>query len=176
MKIRIEEIPPEGFRVEVEEDGNRLFAHDPELHFEEKICSRLVLNRVGESVNVSGKIRTKLTLQCGRCLEPYSYIEDAAFKVEYCPDSEVPQRGEVELAADELDVLYYSGGEIDVDELLMGQVAELVPARPLCRETCRGICPECGENRNLRECGCVQEATDSRMAKLKELLNKDQER
>ncbi len=176
MKVRIDEIPPEGLRIDVEEDGNRLFADDPELHFEEKILSRLVLNRIEQSVNVSGKIKTKMTMQCGRCLAPYSFTEDAAFDVEYRPASEAQQRGEVELVADELDVLYFSGGEIDVDELLMGQVAEILPAHPLCRETCRGICPQCGENRNRRECGCVEEVADPRLAKLKELLNKDQER
>ncbi|NOY52187.1 MAG: DUF177 domain-containing protein [Deltaproteobacteria bacterium] len=176
MKVCIGEISSEGLRVEVEEDGNRLFANDPDLHFEEKIRAHLVFSRVEESVNVSGKIRTKLTLQCGRCLAPFGFTEDAAFDVEYRPASEVRQRGEVELVADEMDVLYYSGGEIDIDELLMGQVAEILPAQPLCREACRGICPQCGENRNRRECGCAPAVTDPRLAILKELLNKDQER
>jgi len=176
MKVRIEEISSEGFRLEVEEDGNRLFPNDPDLHFEEKVSVHLLFSRVEESVNVSGKIGTKLTLQCVRCLSPFLFTEDAEFDVEYRPVSEVPQRSEVELAADELDVLYYSGGEINVDELLMGQVAEILPAQPLCREDCRGICPQCGENRNRRDCGCVPAVTDPRLAKLKELLNKDQER
>lgn len=176
MKICIEEIPPGGMRVEVEEDGNRLFADDPELHFEENICSCLVLTRVDDSVNVSGEIKTKLKLQCGRCLAPYTFMADAVFDVEYRPVAEAQLRGEVELAADEMDVLYYRGGEIDVDALLMGQVAEILPARPLCREDCRGLCSQCGVNRNRRKCGCMEEVTDLRLAKLKELFNKDQER
>ncbi len=176
MKVPIDEISPEGLRVEVEEDGNRLFSNDPDLHFEEKIHAGLVFTRVEESVNVSGKIATKLTLQCGRCLAPFTFAEEAAFDLEYRPSAEAPQRGEVELAADEMDVLYYRGGEIDVDELLMGQVAELLPAQPLCRESCSGICPQCGENLKHRECGCVPAVTDPRLAILKKLFNKDQER
>ena len=30
-----------------------------------------------------------------------------------------------------------------------------LPMAPLCREDCRGLCPQCGADRNEAECGCV---------------------
>jgi uncharacterized protein len=174
MKIHIDEIPPEGLSVDLEEDGNRLFQEDPELSFEEKIVTHLSLYRVERFVNVSGKIGTKISLQCARCLEKFSYVEDAEFAIECRPASEAEQRGEVHLSADEMDVLYYRDDVIDIDELVMGQVAEIIPAKPLCREDCRGICPQCGQNLNRRDCGCTPETPDPRFAKLKELFKNEE--
>jgi uncharacterized protein len=37
----------------------------------------------------------------------------------------------------------------------------------LCREDCKGICPECGIDRNTGECSCVADDIDPRWAALK---------
>jgi uncharacterized protein len=39
----------------------------------------------------------------------------------------------------------------------------------VCREECHGICPVCGQNRNLASCGCAIRAVDDRWAALKKL-------
>lgn len=30
-----------------------------------------------------------------------------------------------------------------------------VPMQPYCRADCRGLCPQCGADRNVKECGCA---------------------
>ena len=45
-------------------------------------------------------------------------------------------------------------------------VAEVLPPKVLCQPDCRGLCPQCGANRNLVECGCEPPA-DFRWEKLK---------
>ena len=30
-----------------------------------------------------------------------------------------------------------------------------LPLAPLCSEDCRGLCPQCGINRNVADCECV---------------------
>jgi uncharacterized protein len=39
----------------------------------------------------------------------------------------------------------------------------------VCSEDCKGICPECGQNRNQIECHCQAEAVDDRWAALKQI-------
>jgi DUF177 domain-containing protein len=40
-----------------------------------------------------------------------------------------------------------------------------LPTIPLCSEDCRGLCPRCGINRNVRACTCATE-TSSRSSGL----------
>ena len=44
-----------------------------------------------------------------------------------------------------------------------------LPMKPLCRESCRGLCPECGTNLNTGTCSCVREWTDPRLDGLRAL-------
>ena len=58
---------------------------------------------------------------------------------------------------------------IDIDELVREQVLLAVPERSLCQEDCKGLCPTCGADRNLKECGCESVEADPRWAALKNL-------
>lgn len=41
---------------------------------------------------------------------------------------------------------------IDLEPLVHEYLTLEIPIRPLCREDCKGLCPECGENLNERIC------------------------
>jgi len=47
-----------------------------------------------------------------------------------------------------------------------------LPMKPLCREDCKGLCPRCGEDLNVKGCGCVIETADPRWEALKTLKQK----
>jgi uncharacterized protein len=63
----------------------------------------------------------------------------------------------------------FDGEAIDVDEIVKEQILLAVPTRMLCREDCKGICPECGADKNTGECNCVTDEIDPRWAALKDL-------
>jgi uncharacterized protein len=48
-----------------------------------------------------------------------------------------------------------------------------IPLKPLCREDCKGLCIECGQNLNEKDCG-HREEIDSPFSALKELLEKNE--
>ena len=54
----------------------------------------------------------------------------------------------------EIDISFYRDDEIDLSELLREQFYLALPMKPLCREDCRGLCPQCGVNRNTGTCDC----------------------
>ncbi len=166
-KIRVADIPPEGIRIELQEEGKRFFPDDPDFGFEEKVLFHLLTQRLGKSVTVSGKIGTRLLLQCGRCLKNFSYSLQSDFDVEYRPLEKMEPGKERQLSADEMDLLYYKGGEIDLTDLVKGQIAEEIPIQPLCDEGCRGLCPHCGRDLNEGECLCAPKDVDPRFAPLK---------
>ncbi len=120
-----------------------------------------------------GRVKTTLELACGRCLEAFALPVDAAFDVRYHPQSEVNVAAgahEVEVEEDDLDDAYYSDDQIDLDELMQEQFYLVLPMKPLCREDCQGLCPECGTNLNTGTCACRREWTDPRLAPLKALV------
>ncbi len=170
VRVQVDEIPPEGLRIELDESGSRFFKEEAALRFGGQIAARLKLSRVDQFVQASGRVVATATLQCARCLEEFSFPIDTDFAVEIRPAEKAETHGELQLLADDMDVLTYTGAQIDVDELVAGQVAESLPLKPLCRERCRGLCPQCGQNRNVSECGCAPAVSDTRFAKLKELL------
>lgn len=72
--------------------------------------------------------------------------------------AEAPAAGDVELgmelAEDDLDLYGYEDEEVDLTPLFRDQVVLAVPFAPLCREDCKGLCPQCGADRNQETCDC----------------------
>jgi uncharacterized protein len=100
---------------------------------------------------------------------------DARFELRYVPQVENAGDAEREIDEDDLTTAFYREGLLDVIEMLREQFQLALPMKPLCAESCRGLCPECGANLNRAECGCRPTWVDPRLAPLKELLNREKE-
>ncbi|GFH94835.1 hypothetical protein IMSAGC003_01368 [Lachnospiraceae bacterium] len=120
-----------------------------------------------ETGKVLVKAHLKLTLRaaCDRCLAevPISldlHAERVVFSPELAAESE---------EAD--DQGFVDGYELDVDAFAHDIIIGNWPAKILCKESCRGICLICGQNRNVRECGCDSFVPDPRMAVIQDIFN-----
>lgn len=117
-----------------------------------------------------GTVTTELELSCGRCLEPYRLPVNAAFDVRYLPASSASTEPEHEVANDDLETSYYRDDRIDLNELIREQFYLVLPMKPLCRDECRGLCPQCGTNLDAGTCDCRSGwERDPRLAVLKSL-------
>ena len=123
----------------------------------------------GNEVFVNGHVDTRAQVECDRCLKPIELPVNADFELEYITDSEYESSGVAELTEAEMSVSVFDGDAIDVDEIVKEQILLAVPTRMLCREDCKGICPQCGTDRNTGVCNCVTEDIDPRWAALKDL-------
>jgi uncharacterized protein len=123
----------------------------------------------GNEVFVNGHVETQAQVECDRCLKPVELPVNADFALEYISDSDYESSQAVELTEAEMSVSVFDGAAIDVDEIVKEQILLAVPTRMLCREDCKGICPECGTDRNTGECTCVTNDIDPRWAALKNL-------
>jgi uncharacterized protein len=131
-----------------------------------------------DSLHLRGRFTGVLALECGRCLVGYTVDVDQQLDLIYLRH-QVPQGGqeeddEVELSDRDVVVGYYSNDRLDVGESLREQIYLNLPLARVCKETCRGLCPSCGQDLNQRQCGCVRPAAggDPRLALLGELLKK----
>lgn len=123
----------------------------------------------GNEIFVNGHVDTQAEVECDRCLKPVEIPVSADFELEYISGSEYEASSAAELTEAEMSVSVFDGKAIDVDEIVKEQILLTVPTRMLCREDCKGICPECGKDRNTGECNCVSDEIDPRWAALKTL-------
>lgn len=144
-------------------------------NMEYKLASPVDINgsisRVGNDLKIKANIVFKYNDNCARCLkkleEKLSYDIDTLLIRENFAD---------EVSESESDVFFYEGEELDIYELLIHSLEFIMPAKVLCSEQCKGICPHCGVDLNLDTCDCENEKEneahniDPRFAKLQELL------
>ncbi|MBI4887452.1 MAG: DUF177 domain-containing protein [Acidobacteria bacterium] len=116
-----------------------------------------------------GTVAAELELTCGRCLEPYRLPVSAPFDLRYLPPAAAAAGEEHELADGDLETSYYRDDQIDLGELLREQFYLALPMKPLCRDECRGLCPQCGTNLNTSPCDCAPVWSDPRLAVLRTL-------
>lgn len=129
----------------------------------------------GTHYRLVGRVATRLSLDCGRCLEPFDFPVDAPFDLLYVPHAEnqaAPGEEEREVEEDDLGTAYYRDERIDLGQLLREQFYLAVPMKPLCRDACRGLCPRCGTNLNTGTCECTETWTDPRLEGLRALAGK----
>ncbi|HEV2883531.1 MAG TPA: DUF177 domain-containing protein [Pyrinomonadaceae bacterium] len=129
------------------------------------------ISRDGRIVKVSGKLATRVQLECDRCLKPIELPVESNFKLEYASTEEYRAQQAVELSEDDMNLVIFEGDAIDVDELVKDEIFLAVPEHTLCREDCKGLCPVCGVNRNSVDCNCKTTEVDPRWSGLKELVN-----
>ena len=168
-------------RIELEnlEGGKGGFAHvyqpddlnpvDERIRLIEPVAVKGNVRLDRTEVFVNGHIDTRAQVECDRCLQPVELPVHADFALEYIPGSAYESSEAAELTDAQMSVSVFDGDVIDVDEIVKEQILLAVPSRVLCREDCKGICPECGLDRNTGECNCVTDNIDPRWAALKNL-------
>ncbi len=60
---------------------------------------------------------------------------------------------------------------LNLDSLVLDDLLLELPYKSLCREDCRGLCPQCGKNLNEGLCGCTTRSVDPRLEVLRQLLD-----
>jgi uncharacterized protein len=127
------------------------------------------VNKDKDRFRLVGTVKTELELACSRCLEPFRMPVDASFDIRYLPATEASAESEREVEEEDLGTSYYRDDQIDLNELLREQFYLALPMKPLHREDCKGLCPQCGTNLNTGTCACRSGWEDPRLAALKAL-------
>ena len=121
----------------------------------------LRLSRTKEGVLVQASLHAGLNNECIRCLDPVE--QDIPFEVE-----------ELFATNPEVSAAFYLGDDaiLDLAPLLREEILIHSDKRILCSPDCKGLCPDCGINRNRETCDCADKHIDPRFAALKDLLER----
>jgi uncharacterized protein len=116
------------------------------------------LESLTDAVVVTGRVQADWDAPCRRCLTTaHGHV-----------DVEVRERYQTPPVTDE-DAFALDGDQLDLEPLVREAVLLDLPLAPLCRPDCKGLCPQCGANRNEFDCGHDERPADPRWAALEQL-------
>jgi uncharacterized protein len=135
LQVVVAKIPPQGLELKGEVPAENFdFAGDDRLSVPAPVDVDLQVTKVSSGVLCRGQIRVRLRCRCDRCLAYFTHelnISDACCFME---------DADVEL--------------VDLTPSLREDILLAFPQGLLCRDDCRGLCPQCGQNLNVRKCSC----------------------
>ena len=111
-----------------------------------------VVSNSTDIVTVSAVADFTLCLSCDRCAD--EFVRSFSVPVEHTLVTKVEDDTNDELIV--IDSYHY-----DIDPLVKEDIILSLPTKVLCKEDCKGICPQCGKNLNAGPCEC-KKATDPR--------------
>lgn len=139
-----------------------------DYEIKEKSRIELTLTNIGiGKVLAEGKMELLLSIPCDRCLKPVDVPVAVSFSEEFFSPEVFTQEEEKQD--------YMLGYELDVEALMNSEILVNMPMKVLCRPDCKGICRQCGQDLNERECGCDTFVPDPRMAAIKDIFNANKE-
>ncbi|MBE7542171.1 MAG: DUF177 domain-containing protein [Bryobacteraceae bacterium] len=130
--------------------------------------AELLPNTLGE-IRLRGHVEASVEGVCSRCLEAASAQIASKFDLFYRPAPKKTAHAEIHLEEGEIDLSFYTGDGVELEEAIRDFVLLSLPMRLTCREECLGLCPQCGANRNTNPCSCSSTRVDERWAALRNL-------
>jgi uncharacterized protein len=152
--IEISKLPQEGLRLEGASERIQL-EEDEALR---ELSWKLFLMPSGNQ-DVYFDIQAEAVHEgvCCKCLVPMD--AQVSLRAQFLGSSDplLVARGSYTLGTQDLDVVYLPEGALDEEALVTEQFLLQKTMRELCREDCKGLCPQCGKNLNKGQCGCHPE-------------------
>jgi uncharacterized protein len=119
------------------------------------------IGRTPQGLVVQGEFSSNTNLECVRCLREFTYPLNWEITELYAFSKK---------SVSESGLLLPDDAHIDLAPLLREYALLEIPISPLHKPDCKGLCPECGQDLNIRDCGHRPQEDESPFAKLKDLL------
>ncbi len=132
---------------------------DRELRDAVRLSGRLMETGPGEYF-WQGHIGAVVRAECRRCLAETDFIVDAPVGVLFTEEANPEDPDAYSIPP--------NSTHLDLSDAVREELALAVPEYVLCRDDCRGLCAQCGNDLNTGPCPCRAEP-DSRWAALEAL-------
>ena len=125
-----------------------------------------------QDIRLRAGYEANFEMPCARCLDPVAHRLEEHFDLLFRPTGVDASAAEHAISTSDTEIGYYEGGRLAVEDVLREQVLLSLPARALCRDDCKGLCPRCGSNRNSETCACNESHVDARWSALADLRSR----
>ncbi len=173
--IKVDTIPVEGLSIDflLEPAWFKEIAQERSLGFAPSGPAEVQgeLTKTGQGILFRGRVKGKIKLHCSRCLEPFLKTLDEPIGLEWrlisAPLKSSDKEKDSSLQVEDLETGLVQEGVLDLSERILEEMILAIPIKPLCRESCLGLCPICGEDRNVNPCDCKSKEENSPFSALR---------
>jgi uncharacterized protein len=109
----------------------------------QKLTGKLELTRTPNGIFLQADFSTGIPAECVRCLDEYEQPLNTTFTELYAFHAN---------SVTESGLIVPDDANIDLQPLLRENLLIEVPIKTLCKQDCKGLCMECGENLNQQMC------------------------
>lgn len=130
------------------------------------------MRRTNQGLLVDGWVELTLELSCNRCLKSFEQPMHVDFEEQFYPTVDVITGMPLDPFDEDEIFPIDAHHEVDLTEAVRQNVLLALPMVTICREDCKGLCPQCGHDLNLGPCECKPEV-DARLSVLEQLLQNE---
>jgi len=127
-----------------------------ELNFNSPLSFFIDIKRKGYKFLFEGKLNTEIILPCDRCLELFNMQVTEQFKFYHILEKDL--------------IEFIDKNFLILKDLIFGEIYLNIPFKKLCKETCKGLCINCGQNLNIKNCNCNIEINENPFKKLQAMF------
>ncbi|MDK1028959.1 MAG: DUF177 domain-containing protein [Anaerolineae bacterium] len=120
-----------------------------------------IISRTPQGLLVQGTFSGESTLECVRCLKELKHNLSWELTDLFAFN---------EKSVSESDLVMGEDAQIDLQPLLREYALLEIPINPICKNNCKGLCFECGQDLNAIDCGHKNISEESSFSALKDLL------
>lgn len=133
MKIHVNKIPEEGLEISEQIDQHQLLPDTESMVFTGPIDAKAAVKKVQDELFVNITISVPVEYSCSRCLgKKETFIKKDFEVIKHVQMNEV----------------------VDLNDNIREEIVLDFPMKVLCKDDCKGLCPNCGQNLNAGECDC----------------------
>ena len=171
--IPLKDIKPEGKSFLVD-DASIFEAPIRDFHIDCRLASapemEITVLPMDEGWLLRGHLKADIIVPCSRCAcDTQVHIDEDIEDYAQRPDEE--ETSDPTAFREDDDHLLFEHGALmlDLAGIAWEQFALALPATPLFRSDCKGLCPSCGADLNSGPCSCPADEGDPRLAVLRSL-------
>ena len=136
MKIELRQLSDyQDVVIQSEEDPSALDLRTAGILISGPVKVKAIVSKIENSLNLKINLQAKALGQCSRCLNDIVLPIAKDFRLNIAIDK--------------------SDTSIDISEDIRQEIILEYPDKPLCEETCLGLCVNCGRNLNEGNCNCA---------------------
>ena len=136
MKIELRQLSDyQDVIIQSEENPSALDLKTSGIAINGQVKVKAIVSKIENSLNLKINLQAKALGQCSRCLNDIVLPIAKDFRLNIAIDK--------------------SDTSIDISEDIRQEIILEYPDKPLCEETCLGLCVNCGRNLNEGNCNCA---------------------
>ena len=127
-------------------------------NFPRNVLVKASVDKSVHQIALKAEISSTGHFACDRCVREFDLPIRTSYRMFYVMEgSEDPG-----IDPTEIQVIPPGVSTINLSEDVRQTVIIGIPLKLLCTPDCKGLCPECGKDRNIQQCSCASTVVDSR--------------